>query len=293
MATAKEIRGKIGSVKNTQKITRAMELVAASKLRKCQHRMTLSKPYANKIRQIISHLAESSPEYRHPFLAPNSLANEKVLKRVGYIVVSSDRGLCGALNSSLFRSVLSDIKEKEQQGIEIEVCPIGTKAIQLFKRIRLTIKAQANHLGEQPAMSDLIGVIKTFLDEFSLGKMDAVYICANDFVNTMKQQPYISTLLPIAPQEVTQSKTHWDYIYEPDAKTLLDYLLKRYIESQVYQAVIENVACEQAARMVAMKSATDNAGEIINALQLVYNKARQAAITQEISEIVAGADAIA
>ncbi len=287
MATAKEIRGKISSVKSTQKITRAMELVAASKLRKCQQRMSLSKPYATKIRQIIQHLAESSPEYRHPFLNKT----EK-LQRVGYIVISSDRGLCGPLNSALFRSVLSDMRDKEQQGVEIEVCPIGTKAVQLFKRVNARIKAQASHLGEKPLMSELIGVVKTFLDEFAEGKLDAVYICANDFVNTMKQQPYISTLLPIVAEENSGDKHHWDYIYEPDAKTLLDYLLRRYIESQVYQSVIENVACEQAARMVAMKSATDNAGEIINDLQLVYNKARQAAITQEISEIVSGAAAV-
>ena len=287
MATAKEIRVKISSVKSTQKITRAMELVAASKLRKCQHRMSLSKPYATKIRQIISHLADSNTEYRHPFL------DKRVkLQRVGYIVVSSDRGLCGPLNSALFRSVLLDMKEKERQGIEVDVCPIGTKAVQLFKRIDTSIVAQASHLGEKPAMSELIGVIKTLLDEYAAGKIDALYICANDFVNTMKQQPYIETLLPVVADASSELKHHWDYIYEPEAKTLLDYLLRRYVESQVYQAVIENVACEQAARMVAMKSATDNAGEIINDLQLVYNKARQSAITQEISEIVAGADAV-
>lgn len=287
MATAKEIRGKISSVKSTQKITRAMELVAASKLRKCQQRMSLSKPYATKIRQIISHLADSNTEYHHPFLQKS----EK-LQRVGYIVVSSDRGLCGGLNSTLFRSVLLDMKAKEQQGIEVEVCPIGTKAVQLFKRINMQTVAQASHLGEKPAMSELIGVVKTLLDEFSAGKIDALYICANDFVNTMKQQPYIETLLPVVAEENSTLKHHWDYIYEPEAKTLLDYLLRRYVESQVYQAVVENVACEQAARMVAMKSATDNAGEIINDLQLIYNKARQSAITQEISEIVAGADAV-
>lgn len=287
MAAAKEIRRKISSIKSTQKITRAMELVAASKLKKCQQRMSLSKPYAIKIRQIISHLADSNTEYRHAFLEKR----EKIL-RVGYIVVSSDRGLCGPLNSALFRSVLLDIKEKEQQGIEVDICPIGTKAVQLFKRINANIVAQASHLGEKPAMSELIGVIKTLLDAFAEKKIDALYICANDFVNTMKQQPYIETLLPIKAQENSTLKHHWDYIYEPEAKTLLDYLLRRYVESQVYQGVIENVACEQAARMVAMKSATDNAGDIINDLQLVYNKARQAAITQEISEIVAGADAV-
>lgn len=287
MATAKEIRGKISSVKSTQKITRAMELVAASKLRKCQQRMSLSKPYATKIRQIISHLADSHTEYKHPFLQKRDS-----LKRVGYLVISSDRGLCGPLNSALFRSVLLDMKSKEQQGIEVDVCPIGTKAVQLFKRLNVNIVAQASQLGEKPAMSELIGVVTTLLDAFAAGKIDALYICANDFVNTMKQQPYIETLLPVVAEENSTMKHHWDYLYEPEAKTLLDYLLRRYVESQVYQGVIENVACEQAARMVAMKSATDNAGDIINDLQLVYNKARQAAITQEISEIVAGADAV-
>ena len=287
MATAKEIRGKISSIKSTQKITSAMELVAASKLRKCQQRMSLSKPYATKIMQIMSHLANSTPEYRHPFLE-----KREKMTRVGYIVVSSDRGLCGPLNSALFRSVLLDMKQKEEQGVVVDVCPVGVKAVQLFKRLKTSIVAEASHLGEKPEISQLIGVIKIFLDKYAHGEIDGLYICANDFVNTMKQQPYISTLLPIAPTHDAGLKHHWDYLYEPDAKTLLDYLLRRYIESQVYQAVIENVACEQAARMVAMKSATDNAGEIISDLQLMYNKARQSAITQEISEIVAGAAAV-
>lgn len=288
MATAKEIRGKISSIKSTQKITKAMELVAASKLRKCQQRMNLSKPYSTKIRQVIAHLADSNTEYRHPFL----VKREK-LTRVGYIVVSSDRGLCGGLNTLLFRSVLLDMKEKEQQGIAIDVCPIGIKSVQLFKRLNTRMVAQASGLGEKPALNDLIGVVKTLLDEYAAGKIDALYICANDFVSTMKQQPYIRTLLPVeADPDATYAKHHWDYIYEPEARQLLDYLLRRYVESQVYQGVIENVACEQAARMVAMQSATDNAGEIINDLQLIYNKARQAAITREISEIVAGADAV-
>lgn len=288
MATAKEIRGKISSVKSTQKITKAMELVAASKLRKCQQRMNLSKPYSAKIRQVIAHLADSSTEYRHPFLD-----KREKLTRVGYIVVGSDRGLCGGLNTLLFRSVLLDIKEKEQQGIAIDVCPIGTKAVQFFKQLDTRMVAQASNLGEKPVLSDLIGVVKTLLDEYAAGKIDALYICANDFVNTMKQQPYLRNLLPVeADHDATLTQHHWDYIYEPEARELLDYLLRRYVESQVYQAVIENVACEQAARMVAMQSATDNAGEIIKDLQLIYNKARQAAITREISEIVAGADAV-
>lgn len=287
MATAKDIRGKIVSVKNTQKITSAMQLVAASKLRKCQQRMTLSKPYALKIQQIIGHLADSHAEYRHPFLE-----KREKLERVGYIIVSSDRGLCGALNFSLFRTVLLDMKQKEQQGIAVDICPIGTKATQFFKRLDVSMVAQADHLGEKPESSHLIGVIKTLLDKYIAGKIDALYICANNFVNAMKQQPYLDILLPVQADQHTEFKHHWDYIYEPEAKELLNYLLRRYIESQIYQAVIENVACEQAARMVAMKNATENAGEIIKDLQLVYNKARQAAITREICEIVAGADAV-
>lgn len=290
MATAKEIRGKIGSVKSTQKITRAMELVAASKLRKSQHRMVLSKPYATKIQQIIGHLAYSHAEYKHPFLQERG---EK-LERVGYIVVSSDRGLCGPLNSALFRNVLSHMKDLEAQhpNLEIDVCPIGGKALGLFKRIKTNIIAHADHLGDKPDLADLIGVVKTLLTAFSQGKLDAVYLCGNKFINTMKLEPYVQQLLPLEKDEDKSLDYHWDYLYEPDAKQLLDALLKRYIESQVYQAVIENIACEQAARMVAMKSATDNAGQIIDDLQLVYNKARQTAITQELSEIVAGAAAV-
>lgn len=289
MATAKEIRSKISSIKNTQKITGAMQLVAASKLRKCQQRMTLSQPYAVKIQQIIGHLAQSHAEYRHPFLEQRA-----VVKSVGYLVVSSDRGLCGGLNFSLFRSVLLDIKAKEQQGIAVTVCPIGTKAIQFFRRLNIPVVAQAEHLGEKPALSRLIGVMQILLENYALGKMDALYIGANHFITTMQQQPFLATLLPI-PSSVQPAtlQHHWDYLYEPEAKEILDYLLRRYIESQIYQAVIENIACEQAARMVAMKSATENAGDIIQALQLMYNKARQAAITREISEIVSGADAVA
>jgi len=288
MATAKEIRGKISSVKSTQKITRAMELVAASKLRKSQQRMALSKPYATKIQQIIGHLACSSAEYKHPFLQKR----EKIT-RVGYIVVSSDRGLCGPLNTSLFRQVLAHIKTQEQANAGIDVCPIGTKALALFKRTKHPIVAHADHLGDKPSIADLIGVVKVMLTAFIEGKIDAVYLCGNRFINTMTLEPYVQALLPLAPtQDTSVAHHHWDYLYEPDAKTLLDALLNRYIESQVYQAVIENIACEQAARMVAMKSATDNAANIISDLQLVYNKARQAAITSELSEIVAGAAAV-
>jgi F-type H+-transporting ATPase subunit gamma len=287
MATAKEIRGKIGSIKSTQKITRAMELVAASKLKKSQQRMVLSKPYATKILQIIGHLARSSAEYKHPFLQKRDK-----IERVGYIVVSSDRGLCGGLNAVLFRKTLRHMKDLESQGIVVDVCPIGSKAVNLFKRVDNTVVAQASHLGDKPEVPDLIGVVKTLLDAFSDGKIDALYLCGNRFINTMKLDPYVQQLLPLEQDEDETLSHHWDYLYEPDAKELLDKLLRRYVESQVYQAVIENIACEQAARMVAMKSATDNAGSIIEDLQLVYNKARQAAITSEISEIVAGADAV-
>lgn len=288
MATAKEIRGKISSVKSTQKITRAMELVAASKLRKSQQRMALSKPYATKIQQIIGHLAGSSTEYKHPFLQKR----EKI-SRVGYVIVSSDRGLCGPLNTALFRQILTHMRVQEQANVSIDLCPIGSKAMAFFKRTQHTIVGHADHLGDQPAIADLIGVVKTMLTAFTQGKIDAVYLCANRFINTMKLEPYVHPLLPLEPTEDSSvADHHWDYLYEPDAKALLDMLLNRYIESQVYQAVIENIACEQAARMVAMKSATDNAANIISDLQLVYNKARQAAITSELSEIVAGAAAV-
>lgn len=287
MSTAKEIRGKISSVKSTQKITRAMELVAASKLRKSQQRMALSKPYATKILKIIGHLAQSNAEYKHPFLKKT-----ETVQRAGYIVISSDRGLCGPLNVVLFRKILGHMKAHEEQGVSVEVCPVGSKALNLFKKLDNKILAQADHLGDSPELKDLIGVVKTMLDEFESGKLDVLYICANKFINTMKLEPYVQQLLPLVPSKDESLSHHWDYIYEPDAKELLDVLLRRYVESQVYQAVVENIACEQAARMVAMKSATDNAGTIINDLQLVYNKARQAAITNELSEIVAGADSV-
>jgi len=287
MASAKEIKGKIGSVKNTQKITHAMELVAASKLRKSQDRMQTSKPYSEKIQQVISHLALSNSEYRHPFLMQPAQS-----KRVGFIVISSDRGLCGGLNVSLFKQVLHAIKEKEDQGIEVDVCAIGNKAQTFFKSLSNTVVAKAGQLGDAPKISDLIGVVKILLDAFKNGEIDHLYICANTFVSTMEQKPFVHQLLPLKPSKDEALAHHWDYLYEPDAKVLLDLLLKRYVESQVYQAVVENTACEQAARMVAMKSATDNAGQIIDDLNLAYNKARQAAITREISEIVSGADAV-
>jgi F-type H+-transporting ATPase subunit gamma len=287
MAGAKEVRSKIASIKSTQKITKAMQMVAASKMRRAQERMKASRPYAEKMLQVIQHLARATPEYRHSFMAA-----ERERKRVGYIVVSTDRGLCGGLNSNLFRRLLVEIKEARTAGVEPVFCTIGTKALGFFKRFGGTVLAQATHLGDKPHIEDLIGTVKVMLDAFEAREIDAIYIATNVFVNTMTQRPAILQLVPIVAGEQQSMPLHWDYIYEPDAKTVLDSLLTRYIESLVYQAVVENGACEQAARMVAMKSATDNAGNLINELQLVYNKARQAAITQEISEIVGGAAAV-
>lgn len=287
MSQAKEIRTKIASIKSTKKITRAMELVAASKMRKAQDRMALSKPYSEKIRQVIAHVADSHCEYQHPFL----LQREQI-KRVGYIVVTSDRGLCGGLNINLFRKLIVEIKSNAEQNIEVDYCAIGRKAESFFKRHGGNVVAMADHLGDAPEVASLIGIVRVMLDKFEQGELDAVYIVGNEFVNTMVQKPFVRQLLPLQPDE-SDKKGYWDYIYEPDsAKELLDMLLRRYIESQVYQAVVENIACFQAAQMVAMKSATDNAGELIGELQLIYNKARQASITAEISEIVAGAAAV-
>ncbi|QGU33679.1 F0F1 ATP synthase subunit gamma [Thermochromatium tepidum] len=287
MAGAKEIRSKIASIKSTQKITKAMQMVAASKMRKAQERMAASRPYAEKMLQVISHLANATPEYRHSFMAI-----ERPRKRVGYIVVSSDRGLCGGLNSNLFRRLVAEIREQRAAGIEPVFCTIGAKALAFFKRFGGEVRAQVTHLGDQPHIEDLVGTIKVMLDAFEAGEIDALYIVNNEFVNTMTQRPVIRQLVPLVAGERESMPYHWDYIYEPDAKTVLDALLTRYIESLVYQAVVENTACEQAARMVAMKAASDNAGNLISELQLVYNKARQAAITQEISEIVSGAAAV-
>lgn len=287
MAGAKEIRTKIASIKSTQKITKAMQMVAASKMRKAQDRMAASRPYAEKMLQVISHLANATPEYRHSFMAA-----ERPRKRVGYIIVSSDRGLCGGLNSNLFRRLIAEIREQRAAGVEPVFCTIGTKALGFFKRFGGEVKAQATHLGDRPHVEDLIGTVKVMLDAFETGEIDAIYVVGNEFVNTMTQRPTIRQLVPLVAGERDAMPYHWDYIYEPDAKTVLDALLTRYIESLVYQAVVENSACEQAARMVAMKAASDNAGNLIGELQLVYNKARQAAITQEISEIVSGAAAV-
>jgi len=287
MAGAKEIRGKIASIKSTQKITSAMEMVAASKMRRAQERMEASRPYAQKMLQVIQHLSKASPEYRHSYMA-----EQRDLKRVGYIVVSSDRGLCGGLNSNLFRMLLASIKEDRKQGIEPVFCTIGTKALGFFKRFGGQVMAQATHLGDKPHIEDLIGPVRVMLNAFEASEIDAVYIAFNEFVNTMTQRPTVRQLVPLVAEEGGPRGPIWDYIYEPDARVVLDNLLSRYIESLVYQAVVENGACEQAARMVAMKAASDNAGDLIDELQLVYNKARQAAITQEISEIVGGAAAV-
>jgi len=287
MAGAKEIRTKIASIKSTQKITKAMEMVAASKMRKAQDRMSASRPYAQKMMQVIAHLHHATPEYKHSFLA-----TERERKRVGYIVVSSDRGLCGGLNSNLIRKLVQEIKEQQKAGIEPVFCTIGSKALGFFKRFGGSVMAQATHLGDKPHIEDLIGTVKAMLDAYESREIDAIYVAANVFVNTMTQNPTVLQLVPIHAEEIEAIGHRWDYIYEPDAKSVLDALLIRYIESLVYQAVVENGACEQAARMVAMKSASDNAGNLIDELQLVYNKARQAAITQEISEIVSGAAAV-
>ncbi|MCL6414223.1 F0F1 ATP synthase subunit gamma [Aestuariirhabdus sp. Z084] len=286
MAVGKEIRTQIGSIKNTQKITSAMEMVAASKMRKAQNRMEASRPYAKRIREVVGHVANSSPEYQHAYM------DERDVKRVGYIIVSTDRGLCGGLNINMFKHAIKSMQSWSEQKVDVDICVVGKKAGAFFRHFGGNVVAAISDLGDQPNIADLIGAVKVMLDAYDEGKIDRLFLVYNDFVNTMTQRPVDEQLLPLPAAEDESLKHHWDYIYEPDAKELLDGLLVRYIESQVYQAVVENGACEQAARMVAMKSATDNAGELIDELQLVYNKARQAAITQEISEIVSGAAAV-
>lgn len=287
MAVGKEIRVKIASIKNTQKITRAMEMVAASKMRKTKDRMQATRPYSQKIGQIIKHLAHANPEYKHSFLV------KREIKRIGIIVISSDRGLCGGLNANLFRKTLNQLTEWEKAGIEIDVCAIGTKAAGFFSNLKTNLVGQVTKIGDTPHLNDIIGIIKIMLDAYLEGRIDELHVVSNEFVNTMTQRPHIDRLLPVIANEIEESlNNHWDYIYEPDAKEVLDHLLTRYIESIVYQGLVENNACEQAARMIAMKSASDNAGNLIKELQLIYNKARQAAITQEISEIVGGAAAV-
>lgn len=286
MASGKEIRTQISSIKSTQKITSAMEMVAASKMRKAQERMSRGKPYAQKLRGMIGHIANATSEYKHVFM------QQREVKRVGYIIVSTDRGLCGGLNINLFKSALSSMKEQQHDGAEVDICVVGAKAAGFFNSYGGNVVAATRDLGEEPAISDLIGAVQVMLKGFEEGNIDRLYLVGNQFVNTMTQEPTVEQLLPLMPEDDKEMQHHWDYIYEPDARDLLDGLFVRYIESLVYQAVMENAACEQAARMIAMKSATDNAGDLIDDLQLVYNKARQAAITQELSEIVSGAAAI-
>jgi F-type H+-transporting ATPase subunit gamma len=288
MAGEKEIRTKIRSVKNMQKITKAMEMVAASKIRKAQQQMEASRPYAERIRRVIGHLAHANPDYKHPFLV------EREASRVGYIVISTDRGLCGGLNVNMFKTVVGELSKWQRETIEVDLALVGAKAVRFFRRIGGNVVGTATHLGDRPSVNDLIGSIKIMLDSYSDGKIDRLFLVNNEFVTTMSQKPEVKTLLPVSAIDLGDEtlQEHWDYIYEPDAGDLLDDVLMRYIESQVYRGAVENFACEMAAKMVAMKSATDNAGEIIDKLQLVYNKARQAAITQEISEIVGGAAAV-
>ncbi|WP_363799003.1 F0F1 ATP synthase subunit gamma [Lysobacter firmicutimachus] len=287
MAGGREIKTKIKSVQNTRKVTRALEMVSASKIRKAQDRMKTSRPYARVIKQVIGHLAQANSDYRHPYMV-----ERKDVKRVGYVIVSSDRGLAGGLNNNLFRKLLGEFRKWQEQGVEVDVVTIGQKASVFFRRIKVNMLASVTHLGDQPHLEQLVGVIKVMLDAYSAGNIDRVFVCYNDFVNTMTQRAAFDQLLPLPAPETQVAKHDWDYIYEPDAQTVLDHVLTRYIESLVYQAVLENVASEHAARMVAMKAASDNATKLIGTLNLVYNKARQAAITQEISEIVGGAAAV-
>jgi F-type H+-transporting ATPase subunit gamma len=286
MAIGKEVKTKIASIGSTQKITSAMEMVAASKMRRAQDRMALGKPYAQRIRDVVGHIANAVSEYKHQYLV------EREVKRVAYVVISTDRGLCGGLNINLFKAALKSMKAWSDQGVEVDICVVGNKAAAFFGAVGGNIVAAVKDVGDEPNAADLIGGVKVMLDSFEKGRIDKLFVVSNEFVNTMTQSPTVEQLLPLAPTKDSSLKHHWDYIYEPDAQELLDGLLIRYIESQVYQGVVENKACEQAARMLAMKNATDNAGDMIDELQLLYNKARQAAITQELSEIVSGAAAV-
>ena len=287
MASLKELRNRIASVKATQKITKAMQMVAAGKMRKAQDRMRASRPYAEKIRRVIGHLRLANPDYKHPFLV------EREPKSVGFIVISTDRGLAGGLNVNLFKTTLAAIREWKERGAQVSLCLTGSKAVQFFRRLAdVKTLATVTHLGDSPHVKDLIGTVKVMLDMYREGKIDRLFVVNNVFVNTMTQKPTVRQLLPVVTEDEDQLQKLWDYIYEPSAAELLDGMVMRYIEAQVYQGAVENVACEMAARMVAMKSATDNAGKLIDELQLIYNKARQAAITKEISEIVGGAAAV-
>jgi F-type H+-transporting ATPase subunit gamma len=287
MASGREIKTKIKSVQNTRKVTRALEMVSASKIRKAQDRMKASRPYARAMRQVISHLAAASSEYPHPFLVKRD-----AVRRVGYVIVSSDRGLAGGLNNNMFRKLLVEFRQWQQQGVDVDVVTIGQKASAFFRRIRVGMLASVTHLGDQPHLEQLVGVIKVVTDGYRAGTLDRVFLAYNDFLNTMTQRPRFDQLLPLPPAESEGGKHDWDYLYEPDPQTVLEHVLNRYVESLVYQGVLENVASEHAARMVAMKAASDNATKLIATLNLSYNKARQAAITQEISEIVGGAAAV-
>lgn len=286
MAIGKEVKTKIASIGSTQKITSAMEMVAASKMRRAQDRMAVGKPYAHRIRAVIGHVANSVSEYRHQYM------NQRDVKRVAYIVISTDRGLCGGLNINLFKAALKSMKAWTDQDVEVDICVIGNKAASFFASVGGNIVSAVKDLGDEPSIEDLIGGVKVMLEAFDQGQIDKLFVVSNQFINTMTQQPSVQQLLPLEPSDEAELGHHWDYLYEPDAQELLDGLLSRYVESQVYQGVVENKACEQAARMLAMKNATENAGELIDELQLLYNKARQAAITQELSEIVGGAAAV-
>jgi len=286
MAVGKEIKNKIGSVQNTQKITSAMQMVAASRMRRTQERMSAGKPYSNRIRSMIGHLANSNPEYRHAYMV------EREVKRIGYLVVSSDRGLCGGLNVNVFRTLVNEMAEWKAKNVEIDLGLIGKKAVGFFRSFGGNVITSVTDISEEPELEDLIGSLKVMMDAFEEGKIDKLFIISNDFVNTMTQAPTTRQLLPLEPEDDDAYRHRWDYIYEPDARQLIDGLVKRFIESQVYQAVVENTACEQAAKMVAMKNATENAEKLVDELSLIYNNARQAAITQEISEIVGGAAAV-
>ena len=286
MPGTKEIRTKIASVKSTQKITKAMQMVATSKMRRAQDRMKLARPYANKIRAVIGNLSQANPDYRHPFMATREAKN------VGLIVISTDRGLAGGLNANLFKQALLTIREWQGKGANVSLCLIGSKGTAFFRRLSLPILANVSGLGDKPHVNDLIGTVKVMLDAYRDGKIDRLFLLHAEFVNTMTQKPRIEQLLPVEPSDMANLQAHWDYIYEPGAAEILDGLLMRYIESQVYRAAVENVASEMAARMVAMKAATDNAGKLISELQLVYNKTRQAALSTELAEIVGGAAAV-
>lgn len=286
MAGLKEIRSQISSIQNTKKITKAMEMVAASKMRRAKDRMEESRPYAEKMQQVVGHLANGHLEYRHPYII-----DRESVKRVGYIIISTDRGLCGGLNGNLFKKALQDIADWKEQNVEVDIAVLGSKALSAFRRYGVV--AEKTHMGDKPSVTDVIGTIKVMLDAYEEGKIDRLFLVENKFVNSMTQTPQVTQLIPVVASEPEGGvQTHWDYLYEPESEVVIDRLMTRYIESVVYQGVVENIACEMSARMIAMKSASDNAGKIIDDLKLAYNKARQAAITQEISEIVSGAAAV-